>query len=107
MKKSGKYQSEAMGVIHRSVSGLHRIGAVDDATMRHFDEGCLVPTEAFGPAEVKALREREGASQAELAEHLGVAASTVGEWERGRRRPGGPGAKLLALAKANGLKSIA
>lgn len=35
---------------------------------------------------IRALRERRGLSQAALASKLGVNASTVGNWERGRVR---------------------
>lgn len=36
---------------------------------------------------LKLLREEEGATQAELAERLGVAQSTVAQWEAGTRTP--------------------
>jgi putative transcriptional regulator len=104
--KSNKYQSEILGSIHRTVEGLHRVGAVDVTTMREFDETCLTQVEDFGPDAVRALREREGASQAVLAKHLGVATATVGQWERGQRHPEGPAAKLLSLVKAHGLAHI-
>ncbi|CAN5482913.1 DNA-binding transcriptional regulator [soil metagenome] len=106
MKTTKETERDMLGVIHRSVEGLHRIGLVDEATMREFDEGCLAPAEGFTPADLKALREREGASQAVLARHLGVATATVGQWERGQRKPVGPAVKLLSLVKAKGLEYI-
>ena len=36
------YRSEALEVLHKTVSGLHRAGVIDDATMRRFDDGCLI-----------------------------------------------------------------
>ena len=39
------------------------------------------------PAEIKALRERLGLTQAELAQKLDVALSTVSRWESGGRKP--------------------
>lgn len=39
------------------------------------------------PAEIKALRERFGLTQAELAQKLDVALSTVSRWESGQRKP--------------------
>ena len=94
-----------MGMIHRSAASFHQAGLMDDAKMREFDEGCLDPE--FAPADLKALREREGVSRTDLAYRLGVSTDTVAQWERGRRKPSGPALKLLSLAKANGLKSIA
>lgn len=106
MRKSKKYQSDILSSIHRTVEGLHRIGAVDKTTMREFDAACLTTIQEFTGEEVKALREREGASQAVLAMHLGVATATVGQWERGQRKPEGPAAKLLSLVKEKGLEYI-
>ena len=36
---------------------------------------------------LKILREKAGLSQAELAQRLGIAQSTVGGWESGKREP--------------------
>jgi DNA-binding transcriptional regulator YiaG len=41
MKK--KYQSELLKVIHQDAAEWHKIGAIDDARMREYDEDCLVP----------------------------------------------------------------
>jgi len=74
--------------------------------LRHFDSDSIAPIEAFTPQAVRELREREGASQAVFAQHLGVAVNTLGQWERGQRKPEGPAAKLLTLVKAHGLLYI-
>ena len=100
------YRSDISESVHKGVANLHRLGFVDAATMRRFDASCLTAIEEFGPEEIKALREREGASQAVLATHLGVATATLSQWERGQRKPDGPARKLLTLAKANGLGYI-
>ena len=54
------------------VQGLHRAGFVDDVTMRTFDMLCLRPVKQFGPAEIRALRERENVSQPVFALYLNV-----------------------------------
>jgi putative transcriptional regulator len=38
-----EYKSEALMVNHQTAEGLYRIGAIDDAKMREYDEDCLVP----------------------------------------------------------------
>lgn len=101
-----KYRSDISESVHKGVSNLHRLGFVDTATMRRFDQTCLTPIEEFGPEEIKALRDREGASQAVLATHLGVATATLSQWERGKRKPDGSACKLLTLAKVKGLEYI-
>lgn len=101
-----KYRSDIAESVHLGVSDLYEIGLVDKATMRRFDERCLTAIEQFGAAEIKALREREGASQAVLARYLNVTVSSVGQWERGEKRPAGAALKLLSLAKIHGLDYV-
>lgn len=36
------HRSEALKVLHKTVSGLHRHGAIDEAILRRFDDGCLI-----------------------------------------------------------------
>ncbi|MBT9329515.1 hypothetical protein [Paracidobacterium acidisoli] len=37
-----KYKSDAFEAIHTNVAAMYRIGTIDEATMRSFDESCLV-----------------------------------------------------------------
>jgi putative transcriptional regulator len=72
--------------------------------LRNFDASALTPE--LAPERIRALREREGASQAVLAKYLGVATATLSQWERGARRPDGPALRLLGLAERHGLDYI-
>ena len=36
-----KYQSELLGAIHETATGLHKIGVITDKEMREYDDGCL------------------------------------------------------------------
>ena len=99
--------SDILAVVHESVTGLHRIGLVDQATMRHFDSLCLTAVERMSPDEIRALREREQVSQAVFSRYLNVRKDAVSKWERGEKRPNGPSLKLLNLVKAKGLQVIA
>lgn len=101
-----KYRSDVAKSVHRGMSRLDALGLVDKTTMRELDESCLIRIEEFTPEAVKALREKERASQAVLARHLNVATSTVSQWERGERRPEGAALKLLSLVQAHGLRYI-
>ena len=47
--------------------------------------------------DVRAIRARTGLSQDAFARSIGVAPSTLRNWEQGRRRPQGPARVLLAL----------
>ncbi len=104
--RSQKYRSEALEVLHKTVSGLHRHGVIDKATMRRFDVGCLTPVEELDAAAIKEIREQAGFSQATFALALNVTTSVVSKWERGEKKPSGPSLKLLALAKTKGIDAI-
>jgi putative transcriptional regulator len=76
-------------------------------TMREFDELCLTPVRLLRPKDIRALRLREGASQAVFARYLNVTTGLVSQWERGEKRPQGPSLKLLALVAKKGLETVA
>ena len=105
MKK--QYRSALMASIHETAEGLHAAGVMDKKTMRKFDEACLTPVRPLTPTEIKALREREGASQAVFARYLNVTTGLVSQWERGEKHPQGPSLKLLSLVARGGLAVVA
>jgi putative transcriptional regulator len=59
------------------------------------------------PAEIRELREREGASQAVFARYPNVTTDPVSQWERGENHPQGGSLKLLALVAKHGLNRVA
>jgi putative transcriptional regulator len=105
MKK--QYSSALMASIHETAEGLHAAGLMDKRTMREFDSLCLTPAPLLKPKEIRALRLREGASQAVFARYLNVTTGLVSQWERGERHPQGASLKLLALVKKHGLLAVA
>lgn len=107
MSKEKKYKSEAMAAIHETMEALHKIGAVDKQTMRHFDKSCLTGVRSLTPRQIKALREREHVSQTVFANYLNVTPNLVSKWERGEKRPSGPALKLLSLVDKHGLSAVA
>jgi putative transcriptional regulator len=92
--------------IHEMASDLHQAGVMKASTMRDFDDLCLTPVHELRPEEIRGIRERSGVSQAVMARVVNVTTSTVGQWERGEKKPAGTSLKLLALAKEHGLESI-
>ncbi len=107
MTKPRNPESDILATVHESVSGLHRAGLVDQATLRSFDALCLTKVDKLSPEEIRALREREQVSQAVFSRYLNVRKDAVSKWERGEKRPDGPSLKLLNLVKAKGLQAIA
>ena len=92
--------------VHRIIADMHEAGVADKATMRKFDELCLTPVTPFEPNEIRELREEAGVSQAVLAKVLNVTVSTVGQWERGEKKPSGAALKLLSLLRAKGISAV-
>jgi putative transcriptional regulator len=96
-----------MASIHETAEGLHSAGVMEKRTLREFDALCLTPVQPLAPGEIRALRLREGASQAVFARYLNVTTGLVSQWERGERRPQGASLKLLTLVAQKGLATVA
>ncbi|HEX9199191.1 MAG TPA: DNA-binding transcriptional regulator [Acidobacteriaceae bacterium] len=102
-----KFKSDASEAIHSSASVLFKVGAIDKATMRNFDESCLAAPPAIKPRQIKKLRERHRVSQPVFARYLNTSESTVEKWETGAKKPSGMALKLLAIVQKHGLKMLA
>ncbi len=102
-----QYRSPVMASIHETAQGLHAAGVMDKQTMRKFDDACLTPVRPLTPEEIRALREREGASQAVFARYLNVTTGLISQWERGEKHPQGASLKLLSLVAKHGLGTVA
>lgn len=107
MTKKTMYRNRRLETLHKTAEALHKVDALDKATMRDIEAFCLTKVEALSGEDIQALREREGISQAVLARHLNVGTKLVSDWERGAKRPSGPSLKLLVLVRAKGLDTIA
>jgi putative transcriptional regulator len=104
-------KSRMRSEIVEAMRGLHKVGAVSDGelektTLRMFGRDALPKVEAMSPAEIAAVREHTGVSQAVLAGFMNVAVNTVSQWERGERNPTGAALKLLNVVKHNGLDAL-
>jgi putative transcriptional regulator len=102
-----QYRSPVLASVHETAEGLHAAGVMDKQTMRKFDDACLTPVRPLAPEEIRALREREGASQAVFARYLNVTTGLISQWERGEKHPQGPSLKLLSLVARHGLGTVA
>ena len=100
------YKSDAFEAIHGSARALHRVGAIDKATMRHFDVACLSTPPAYEPKDIRRLREANNVSQPVFARYLNTSESTVEKWETGAKRPSGMALKLLAIVEKHGLQML-
>lgn len=102
-----KFKSDAFEAIHASASALRKVGVIDKATMRGFDETCITVPVAFKPQQIKKIREHNHVSQPVFARYLNTSESTVQKWETGAKRPSGMALKLLDVIQKHGLKVLA
>ena len=100
-KKSG-----ILGAVHKTAKGLRAAGAIDQLTMRQFDQLCVPIVEPLKPEQIKRIRESSRVSQAVFAALLNTSVSTVQKWEIGQKRPTGTALKLLHLVQKNGLDIV-
>ena len=56
---------------------------------------------AIGAADIRAVRERSGLTQAQFAATFGIGLGTLQKWERGERRPSGAAKSLLKVMQAD------
>ena len=102
-----RFKSDISEAIHSSAAMLHKVGALDKATMRDFDTRHLVVPSEIKPAQIKRLREANHVSQPVFARYLNTSESTVEKWETGAKRPSGMALKLLTVVQKHGLKVLA
>ena len=58
-----KFKSDVFAAIHSSAAALQRVGAIDQTTMRQFDETCLAVPATLAPTQIKSIREQAHVSQ--------------------------------------------
>jgi putative transcriptional regulator len=101
-----KKRSKILDAVHETAKGLHSVGAIDQVTMREFDQACLSPVPPLCPADIRRIREKAHVSQAVFAAVLNTSVSTVQKWEIGQKRPTGAALKLLHLVQKIGLQAV-
>lgn len=107
MTTKRKFKSDAFESIHGSAQALLKVGAIDKATMREFDQSCLAVPAEIAPQQIKLIRRRARVSQPVFARYLNTSESTVQKWEAGTKRPSGMALKLLAIVEKHGLQVLA
>jgi putative transcriptional regulator len=101
------FKNNVFEAIHESASALHKVGAIDKATMRTFDETCIATIPAYKPTQIKKIRERANVSQPIFAMYLNTSESTIQKWEAGIKKPSAMALKLLDIVNKHGLSVLA
>ena len=105
--------SEILESMHDLAKSLHKVGAMDEITMKAMDDLCLPKVRKLSKAEVRAIRKKTRMSQPVFAAFLGVSQSAVasGAWREGsgrasgeaighHRREGAGGGRLAITSRA-------
>jgi putative transcriptional regulator len=79
------YRIDVMASVHQTAADLYSVDGMDRKTMHKFDLLCLTPIENMTPERIRALRDREKASQTVFAAYLNVTPGLVSKWERGEK----------------------
>jgi putative transcriptional regulator len=82
---SRQYNSRLMASIHETANSLHAAGVMTKRTLREFDGLCLTPVRPLSHWQIRAIRLREGASQAVFARYLNVRTGLVSQLTRKAR----------------------
>jgi len=99
-------KNSIIDTIHETMADAHKVGVVDDMTMREFDALCLPLIKEYSPKDIQKIRKRNKASQAVLARFMNMSPSAIQQWERGDKKPKGASLKLLNLVDKNGLAAL-
>jgi len=90
-------EDDVLATAHGLAAALHRVGAMDELSMRDMDQLCLPPRPDYTGPDVRRIRAAARMSQPVFARLLGVDKSAVAQWERGAKRPSGPALRLLEV----------
>ena len=77
--KSKKYRSALLASVHETAKGLQGVGVMDKQTMRKIDVVCLTSVRPLSAKQIRALPQREGASQVVFAHYLNVTTGLVSQ----------------------------
>ena len=98
--------SGPLAAIHDIAQQLYDVGAIDQKTMREYDELCVPAVPAFTKTMIAKIRRDANVSQSLFAKYLNTSASTVQKWETGAKKPSGAAARLLQVVKNHGIEVL-
>lgn len=91
-------RSNIREAIGETVQGLVDLGLPTTFTKKQLDDlGVIVPDIEMSPVHIQEIRKKTRLSQIVFAKALSVSASTVRQWEQGKRSPSGSTKVLLEL----------
>jgi len=101
------YKSEPLAAVHEMMEGLYGAGAIDKQTLREFDEASLAPRDTAQGRRDQSNTRGAARLAAGVRALPNVSKNLVSDWERGKKRPGGPALRLLSIIQRKGLDAVA
>lgn len=94
-----------------TAEGMHRAGAIDDATyskitVRHLGPEAPPTASPITPEEIRSVREQAHLSQAAFARYLNLTTGYVSQLERGTKAAKGPALALLNVIRRKGIAAL-
>jgi len=102
-----KKKSRIIEEMYESMRDLHAVGVVSDQEMNEvasIHDSYRAPQ--YSADMVKELRQKLNLTQVSLASVLNTSTSSVQQWERGVKKPGGPSCKLMHLLSRKGISAL-
>jgi len=91
-------RNDVREAIGETVQGLVNLGLPTTFTKKQLDElGVVIPEVEISSVRIREIRKQTRLSQTVFAEALNVSASSVRQWEQGKRSPSGSTKVLLEL----------
>lgn len=98
--------SEILDIANDMAKDLFKVGTMDAITMRQVEALCLPKKRMFQAEDIRRIRTENHVSQTVFAAMLGIGKTTVQQWEKGEKKPGGAAQRLLDLVDRKGLKVL-
>ena len=92
--------------MRETAGGLHKIGLLDDITMKEIDALCIGKPKQYSAKEIKRIRKKAHLSQSVLAKIFNISPSTVKQWEQGVKNPSGCALRMLEVVDKHGIEAV-
>ena len=101
-----KKHSDILDMTLELATDLVAVGAMDQATLRDLEALAVPEVRRFTAQDIRAIRAANRVSQPVFAKYMNVGASTVSQWEQGKKSPSGSALRLLDVVRRKGVGAI-
>ena len=99
--------TKLLDTIIETAADLHKVGVMNEITMREFNALVLPEIKHYSAEEIKHIRLKNGVSQPVFAAYLNASTSTVKQWEQAKKHPQDTTLKLINIIEKQGIEALA